>query len=254
MNNLTLDKIKYFCKMNTIVYMEEEGILRSYDGDEKITELKFMKNDNSGAQCICCLYDKNTIVVCFRGSDQVIDWINNFKAFQVELPSLNDRNVLIHDGFYDTYVGVKNDIIDYVKEQLEQNPDIENILCTGHSAGGAQSELCLMELATLYPGKNFSSLTFGSPRTGNKQFSQCFKTKCNEIYHFVNGHDPVPHLPTSLRFKNTDSWYYINRQNKIKKKDFIFWCVCTDLTKQSIDEHHPGEYVRAINNIETFNH
>jgi len=24
------------------------------------------------------------------------------------------------------------------------------------------------------------------------------------------------------------------------------------LTKQSIDEHHPGEYVRAINNIETF--
>ena len=253
MNQPTYDEIKYFCDMNNRVYSDENAIVKSYVDDDKITKLKFMSNSSIGAQCICCLYKKTTLVVCFRGSDELIDWFNNLKAFREELLSLNDPEVLVHDGFYDIYRGVKSDIFEYVKTELSTNADITSILCTGHSAGGAESEICLVELAEEHPSIHMISLTFGAPRTGNKGFSKAFKSKCDVSLHFVNGHDPVPHLPTRIRFKNSDSWYHIEK-NTIKKKDYIFWCVCTDLSRQSIDEHYPTEYSIAFDHVKDFNY
>lgn len=242
---MNLDEVKYFCDMNIRVYSNKDEFITSYMNDKKIKDIKFIENENVGSQCICCVYNNDCIVICFRGSSELLDWFHNFKAFRENITGINNNKILVHDGFYDIYMGIKDEIFSYVND-ITQKKQIKRILYTGHSAGGSESQICLVELASLYPNLKHDSVTFGSPRTGNKYFVQEFHKKCNLSYQFVNGHDPVPHLPTRLRFNNTDYWYHI-KKNKIVKTKHILWCCCTDLKKQSIEQHFPEEYLLSLN-------
>lgn len=247
---LPFNDIKFLCKMNVIVYSNEDDIKNHYKKDDKISNLEFFDVSETGGQCMVCLYEKKTIVICIRGSSEIIDWYKNFKATRTELKKTDDSDMLVHSGFYNTFKSLQPLIFNHVQEIMKKE-EIENIIYTGHSAGGSEAQICLTQLATMYPKSKHTCLTFGSPRVGNKSFVETFHSLCSESLQFVNLYDPVPHLPLKLRFKNTDTWYHMKHKNLIRTKKIN---MCCRINKDAILQHFPEEYYDAVCLLEELFH
>lgn len=64
----------------------------------------------------------------------------------------------VHKGFYDTYVSMRDDIIDAVTAYSAKYPSANNVRVTGHSLGAALAQHCTLDLAVccvvcLVPGE-----------------------------------------------------------------------------------------------------
>ena len=149
------------------------------------------------------------IVISFRGTESIKDVITDLSATRVPLTGkpvgffqslLPNRGVpLVHWGFLQQY----QSILPEIRQYLNTYPDIKHVVCTGHSLGGALATLAVVDLASRACGENrvFSCVTFGSPRVGNKKFAELFdRVTENRSIRFVNNDDPIPLLPSSLRF------------------------------------------------------
>ena len=129
-------------------------------------------------------------VVCFRGTQQIRDWITNFQAEKVPVRSNRpgDRQALgnVHKGFNAAFKSVEHQIDEYLKDARDLP-----LYITGHSLGGA-----LATLATWYIESDHlaACYTFGAPRVGDDGLQSRFRTP---IYRIVNGADPVPYVPPS---------------------------------------------------------
>lgn len=138
------------------------------------------------------------VVVCFRGTQQLRDWLTNINLEKAEVWSQKDPDKLLghfHLGFHDAYKSVENQILDHLVG-LESLP----LYITGHSLGGA-----LATIATWYlPGENLAACyTFGAPRCGDRAMQARYRTP---IYRIVNGADPVPFIPPSGAFLDGLKW------------------------------------------------
>ena len=84
-------------------------------------------------------FDNSRIVLSFRGTHNIEDWVDDFEFRQTQYPLLNTTvaNSYIHRGFYKSWnelsdAGLTNAIIDIFKQYKRSD-----ILVTGHSLGGA---------------------------------------------------------------------------------------------------------------------
>jgi len=156
--------------------------------------------------------DINAIIVAFKGSSEIHDWINNFHM-KNPLKFTNrcgsetyNHTGYIHRGHCEYYLenlenfGLKRELLDV----METYPDHE-IIITGHSMGGS---LALLFNADIYDtmGVKAQVYTFGGPRVGDWDFAQDIvkNKKAKSIYRIVSGMDVVPHLPPKI-FKMTGS-------------------------------------------------
>eukprot|EP00008_Paramoeba_atlantica_P008627 CAMPEP_0201491408 /NCGR_PEP_ID=MMETSP0151_2-20130828/29730_1 /ASSEMBLY_ACC=CAM_ASM_000257 /TAXON_ID=200890 /ORGANISM="Paramoeba atlantica, Strain 621/1 / CCAP 1560/9" /LENGTH=288 /DNA_ID=CAMNT_0047877755 /DNA_START=30 /DNA_END=896 /DNA_ORIENTATION=- len=137
--------------------------------------------------------DYQQIVVSFRGSTDLVNWINNLDAVYTKYPYCSDCKV--HKGFYDTWLSVKDDVLAEVW-RLHNQFSTYSIVTTGHSLGGALSTLASSEVYTNTSSRVYS-WTLGSPRVGNKDFSSWYHDESGVIHaqRITNWHDVVPHLP-----------------------------------------------------------
>lgn len=134
---------------------------------------------------------ENYVVVCFRGTQQIRDWMTNIKIKPTPIASpKGDGNMIgnMHDGFHSAYKAVEPAI----KERLEKK-EVKDlpIYVTGHSLGGALSVVATWYLSAQ---KLAACYTFGAPRVGDQGLEGRFKTP---IYRIVNAADPVPFIPPS---------------------------------------------------------
>ncbi len=134
------------------------------------------------------------VVLCFRGTQQVRDWLTNLRSSPVPIanPKTGEGNIgNMHKGFHDAFTSARRAIF----ERLEAE-DVKNLplYITGHSLGGA-----LAVVATWYiSSKQLAACyTFGAPRVGDDGLLGWYKTP---IYRIVNEADPVPFVPPSGRF------------------------------------------------------
>ena len=127
------------------------------------------------------------VVLAFRGTQQVKDWMTNLDAATTQVCS-SGGEVLgnVHRGFNDAFLSVRAQI----GPLLEGDEDLP-LFITGHSLGGA-----LATLATWYlNGDSLAACyTFGAPRVGDTGLMDRFRTP---VYRLVNGVDPVPFVPPS---------------------------------------------------------
>lgn len=128
-------------------------------------------------------------VICFRGTQQVRDWLTNLKiSTQLITDPKNDGGQIgnMHKGFHDAYKSVESAI----NERLKGTENLP-LYVTGHSLGGA-----LAVVATWYQSSQrlAACYTFGAPRVGDEKLLGRFKTP---IYRIVNAADPVPFVPPS---------------------------------------------------------
>jgi len=147
------------------------------------------------------------IVVVFRGSHSIRNWIADFNAVLIDAPYCSDCKV--HEGFYGAYQDRAGSIRSTVGELSKAYPTY-GITVTGHSLGGALAQVAAGDLRSM-GFKNVTACTFGSPRIGNKQFSD-WVSKSGPNYRFTHTDDPVPRLPLIIMgYEHVSPEYHITK-------------------------------------------
>lgn len=130
------------------------------------------------------------IIISFRGSSTVSNWITDFEFLHESYPPV--PGAFVHSGFYNGYLTV-SDLITAAVVKLQQQYNLP-VVCTGHSLGAA---LTLLTAAGLTQAgvKNVEVWNYGEPRVGDAVFSNYTDHILGTIYRVINQHDIVPHLP-----------------------------------------------------------
>lgn len=156
--------------------------------------------------------------------------------------SNNDR-IRAHQGFYQQYNSVRDDLWKIVNIRLSEFRDTQEIFITGHSMGGALTILCALDLAFNYEmlqattTYRIKAYPIASPRTGNQAFFNEFQ-KCNiHCDRLVLDNDAVTKVPlASMGYK------HVGRKIKLyNSKDMGL------LSKMNPTRiHHYSNYLKAI--------
>ena len=134
------------------------------------------------------------IIVAFRGTEsKALDWINTLIA--IPIPFHYGKGS-VHTGFMASVESIKGKIIGKLKELVNNNNFKGSIYVTGHSKGGAMATLAGIIIAKELPGMKIQILTFGSPRVGDKIFSDNYSL---ELFRYESFLDFIPHLPFSTQ-------------------------------------------------------
>lgn len=143
--------------------------------------------------------DRDAIVIAFRGSSNLKNWIANVKF--VKTKAYNDfPEALVHRGFYKLYQKVAAQVLASI-QKLRQEHATAVILVTGHSLGGAIASICAFELKFLHDLDAHAVYTFGQPRLGNFAFAQLMNNYVPSLNRVIHAKDVVPHmLPSYLRY------------------------------------------------------
>ncbi|PWV01700.1 putative lipase [Trypanosoma cruzi] len=146
--------------------------------------------------------NESMIVVSFRGTRDVTNWLHNLDF--IFAPYTHDGCVgcLVHAGFNCELKSLWTEMWGYLQE-LVAGKGIEGILITGHSLGGAMATLaaCQFYVAEFVVPSALKVLlyTFGQPRVGNEAFINwllaSFCRGGHESYRVTHKRDPVPHVP-----------------------------------------------------------
>jgi predicted lipase len=159
----------------------------------------------------------NRLWVSFRGTASLKGLIKDFKAHSFPMDShfaavsphktllsilqhipLMLQGCKVHVGFYETYKSIKDDVLGCVLQHLSLYPDTE-VVCTGHSMGGACAVHCAVDLRVrLGPSHPLQVYTFGSPRVGNHKHARMYDLFVPETYRVVYNQDVVVTVPKFL--------------------------------------------------------
>ena len=146
----------------------------------------------------------------FPGTSTIYQALGEVSKFDTVLFEDNTENIKIDNYFYSMYYALKP----YVLKEKILN-DIKNhenyqLLFTGHSLGGSMANLFAFSVIynnIIDVNKNQPVLlTFGQPRTGNKEFSKKFMEIFPNglVFRIVRYGDPVSLIP----FYNTLGYKY----------------------------------------------
>lgn len=135
-----------------------------------------------------------TILISFTGTFFFNQWESDLLFFQVPPTTLNNysQGIEIHRGFYNIYLSIRDQLVNNI-DRIQQQKDVDQLILTGHSLGGALSTTAAFDLGKNSPKP--SNWTFASPRLGNLDFANKYDSlKINTIRVF-NTSDIVPDLP-----------------------------------------------------------
>ena len=137
---------------------------------------------------------RNEIVVAFRGSVNIANWVTNLNFFKKPYPGVS--GAMVHEGFYDAYQAVSPKVISTVNTLLGQHTSA-SIVITGHSLGAALATIAAIDIKkqVSISASKITFYSFGSPRTGNQAFTDyIFGLYPNGAYQRVTHYNDV--VPT----------------------------------------------------------
>ncbi len=131
-----------------------------------VTNMNLVVNDAKGTFGFVA-YNKNSneIVVSFRGSTNIENWITNIDFVMKTYKDVAGAQV--HEGFFSAYDAVSGQVISAVKSILSVHPTA-TLFVTGHSLGGALATFAAVDIKrTIATNNKITLYSYGSPRTGN---------------------------------------------------------------------------------------
>jgi len=132
------------------------------------------------------------IVVAFRGTDSIRDWITDAKFFRELYMVTAGVNVEVHEGFLEAWRSILPVLNAHLKKISVAD---RKIFITGHSLGGALGILSALQLKC--QGFQIAQVyTFGQPRVGNGAFKRLYDAALGNVtFRLVYQEDIVPRLP-----------------------------------------------------------
>ncbi|KAK9696208.1 hypothetical protein K7432_012598 [Basidiobolus ranarum] len=161
--------------------------------------------------------DLKKIVVAFRGSLNIRNWIYNVDAIRLYLNYPGGTPaVRVHGGFLKAYQGLKAQVrsgmTKVLEKLIEDKEDVSDyeIIVTGHSLGAAVAIHGALDIRQFFLLKyrldpeKFLVHTYATPRAGNEAFSQLVLQTFSDgepslnLLRVTNNADPVPHVPPMI--------------------------------------------------------
>ena len=222
---------------------------------------------------------ENYVVAAFRGTDELVDWLDNIKVSPTKGPLGN-----VHSGFYNALLDIwgrpempeSERMWNCIQKFRERDADPDytelpkwleglkkpkrSLWLTGHSLGGAMATLAaawLSERKIPFSG----AYTFGQPRVGDDDFQIALDTKLiKRFFRFQNNNDIVTRVPARLMgYEHVGRYIHITEDRKLKA-DVSWWHLFVDrlegvvnnildkkIRLEIIDDHHlEKEYIAGI--------
>ncbi|MHA6529398.1 lipase family protein [Paenibacillus sp. BAC0078] len=156
------------------------------------------------------------IIVAFRGSSSMPNWISNANASQKQFKYIKE-DCLTHRGFTGIYSSARNGILSLLDSL---SPD-KTLYITGHSLGGALATLCAVDIAA---NSSFTAprlYTFASPRVGDPAFAKACAKYVQTSYRIANPFDIVTHAPPSIyKLPRREKRYYYSHVQSLSSQPF----------------------------------
>ena len=234
--------------LHCVAIRKEPKHFSNFDYYYNLVEFHAVFNDDDHA--IITVYKNNNtifagkkiVLITFRGTKDASAWRSNFDVYPLkdDKPLLKDGKWgkgTIHDGFYTSWSRLKDEIVECVKPYL--NNDNYNIICTGHSRGGALAILCGRHLIKNENSKDIMVYAFGTPKQGNAEYviqMQKYIENGLNIIRIINGYDIVPELPPDeLGFR------HVGMEIKLSQPAWHRW-----FKFMRIFDHRYESYTKAI--------
>lgn len=115
------------------------------------------------------------LIVAFSGTASFVQALYDLRFAKHTHPAGN--GCAVHSGFWKIYKGCRTPALEGIKKGLQEH-DVQEVVVTGHSLGGAVSFLLALDLmldGRLPPHIGLKAVGFGSPRVGNKKMVQLWK-------------------------------------------------------------------------------
>ena len=125
---------------------------------------------------------RHMVVVSFRGSKTLMNWILNLEFAHTDSPFAECLNCYVHRGFLDDYNSVAVQVFVAVN-QIREKYGAKRVLVTGHSLGGVLATLAAIDLKLHDSFSDVSLITFGEPRLGNAQFAPLVPFLSQDLQH-----------------------------------------------------------------------
>lgn len=180
---------------------------------EAASRLGYETEDLSSGDTECYGFTRHReLVVVFRGTDSVADWVTDMKSGRQEVESIIGK-VEVHGGF----VAHLARVWEALSDRLTKHDGV--IYMIGHSLGGACAQLaayrarvCGLEVARV--------VTFGGPRVGNQSFADAYDSSLGPATRrYRRALDPVPTVPTKRSgFAHTMGERYIDRHGRVHER------------------------------------
>jgi predicted lipase len=126
----------------------------------------------------------------------------------------------VHVGFLEDYRIIEEKVNRKVDELLKEHATA-SILTTGHSLGGALSQIGGLRLKQKF-NVQVDIHNFGCPRVGNAAMAQYISSRTNSLYRVVHHKDIVPHLPPESYL------YHHSAYEVFFDEKFISYVICSD--------------------------
>jgi len=243
----------YRCRSEDDKCPDEDGILNQLQADDP-KFISVLGVDINSAQA-ALIEHKNYLCMSFRGSDELIDWIDSINAF-----SCAELFGEFHRGFFKSLEDVWPALHKRYKKLCQHKT--RPLFLTGHSLGGAMVSIAAAKL--IQADQPFvSAYTFGQPRAMNPATARIFNNECDGRYfRFHNNNDIVTRVPARVMgYSHVGSYLYIDTDKSIYTEPG-FWFRFIDLIDgavsrfkdeselgfDSIKDHAMGDYLQAIKN------
>ena len=151
---------------------------------------------------------KHNDIICFRGTQQLRDWLFNLSAIPVPYAGR-----LCHSGFVAAHASVWGKI----KKHIDF--DKPTLIC-GHSLGGALAELSAAKIHKKHT--QLSLVTFGKPNTFIPRLCYGPSVSQSIIFHANNGDD------------------FVDPSSELKRRDFM------SAKKEAISDHFMPGYKKRL--------
>ncbi|KAK6051787.1 triacylglycerol lipase [Cooperia oncophora] len=154
------------------------------------------------------------IVLSFRGTDTFLQLVveSDQSVFSAQVSWIAGGKVskYFNDAFMDLWNGGMKDDFNTLRSKYPSY----KVWVTGHSLGGAMATLAASYVvgAKLVPAANVELVTFGQPRTGNKDFAAAHDNQNMYSYRVTHWRDVVPHVPPEnlegYRHHKSEAFYH----------------------------------------------
>ena len=146
-------------------------------------------------------------IVAFRGTDSDADAFEDaFFEFSRFNPYRNSTSPTVDDvsaGFNDIYSTKGSNMTQTMQQQIFsmlQSQQLSEVYITGHSLGGALSQLFTLDMRISLPNVNIQTINFSSPKVGAVNWGKACANAgaIQKITRVINYWDIVPDLPYSI--------------------------------------------------------
>lgn len=225
----TLEFLKDIARLCSLSYDKQEKIVENFTNSRPYNftdnELVFYKcsqvpkiySSENDCQVYVSKYE-DYLSICFRGTESFSDILMDLQMSKTQFPLINREEQTwpyVHTGFYKQFEAVRNELDREIENYHDELNEDTKIIFSGHSLGGALATLSSLYYAVKYPKIEVNCVTFGSPRVGCDDFASLFNKKITNSYRYVNDNDPVPCVPTSIRFRHVNGLRWLN-QDKVE--------------------------------------